>query len=201
MADKNNLKIIVKDLTTNEIRFVEYDKLVIATGSVPRVSDFPEIKLKNIFTLKTLEDGIAIRETMEKVKHITLIGGGYISIELLEAFVKNNKQITLIEKAPYILSNFDEDISSLIQNYILENCNGNVKLIVDDIAKEFIGEEVVKGVLTAKGSGFETEMVVISAGVEAVVDLAKDAGIAKDLIKNLNKFNTYSRNFSFCFLS
>ena len=171
-------KIIVKDLKTNELKFVEYDKLVIATGSAPRMVDFPDIKLKNIFTLRTLEDGVAIRETMQGVNNITVIGGGYISIELLEAFVKNGKNVTLIEKQPYILSVFDEDISSLIQTYIMENCDGQVKLITDDIVSEFIGEEEVKGILTAKGSGFETEMVVISAGVRPVVDIAEEAGIA-----------------------
>lgn len=171
-------KIIVKDLNTNELKFVDYDKLVIATGSAPRMNDFPDIKLKNIYTLRTLEDGIAIRKTMEEVNNITIVGGGYISIELLEAFVKNGKNVTLIEKMPYILSVFDEDISSLIQTYIMENCEGRVKLITDDIVSEFIGEENINGVLTAKGSGFETEMVVISAGVRPVVDIAEEAGIA-----------------------
>jgi NADPH-dependent 2,4-dienoyl-CoA reductase/sulfur reductase-like enzyme len=51
-------------------------------------------------------------------------------------------------------------------------------LITDDIVSEFIGEEEVKGVLTIKGSGFETEMVVICAGVKPVVDIAEEAGIA-----------------------
>jgi NADPH-dependent 2,4-dienoyl-CoA reductase/sulfur reductase-like enzyme len=171
-------KIIVKDLNTEKLSFVEYDKLVIATGSAPRMSDFPNINLKNIYTLRTLEDGIAIKQTMNEVENITIIGGGYISIELLEAFVKNGKKVTLIEKMPYILSVFDEDISSLIQTYILENCDNRVKLITDDIVSEFLGEETVKGVLTAKGSGFETEMVVISAGVRRVVDIAEEAGIA-----------------------
>ena len=175
VADK---KIIVKDLNTNELKFVEYDKLVIATGSAPRLTDFPDIKLKNIFTLRNLEDGIAIKEVMHKVNNITIIGGGYISIELLEAFVKNNKNVTLVEKMPFILSVFDEDISSLIQDYILENSNGKVKIITDDIVSEFIGDDIVKGVLTIKGSGFETEMVVICAGVKPVVDIAEEAGIA-----------------------
>lgn len=175
VADK---KIIVKDLNTNELKFVEYDKLVIATGSAPKMTDFPDIKLKNIFTLRTLEDGIAIKEAMHNVNNITIIGGGYISVELLEAFVKNNKNVTLVEKMPFILSVFDEDISSLIQDYILENSNGKVKIITDDIVSEFIGDDIVKGVLTIKGSGFETEMVVICAGVKPVVDIAEEAGIA-----------------------
>lgn len=180
-ADK---KIISKNLITNEIKFIDYDKLVIATGASPKTQDFPNMNLKNIFMLRNLEDGIAIREAMLKSNNITLIGGGYISIELLEAFVKNNKHVTLIERSPFILSVFDEDISSLIQNYIIENSNGLVKLITDDIASEFISntpeinDGAVHGVLTSKGSGFETDMVVISAGVKPTVDIAEDAGIA-----------------------
>lgn len=171
-------KIVVRNLNTNELKFISYDKLVIATGSAPKLNDFSNLNLKNIFTLRTLEDGVIIRETMEKVHNITIIGGGYISIELLEAFVKNGKNVVLIEKMPYILSVFDEDISSLIQNYILENCDNRVNLITDDIVNEFIGEEEIKGILTTKGSGFETEMVIICAGVRPVVDIAEDAGIA-----------------------
>lgn len=171
-------KIIVKNLNTNELKFVDFDKLVIATGSAPRMSDFPNVNLKNIFTLRTLEDGIAIKEKMQNVNNITIIGGGYISIELLEAFVKNGKNITLVEKMPYILSVFDEDISSLIQNYIIETSEGKVKIITDDIVSEFVGENEVKGIFTARGSGFETEMVVICAGVKPVVDIAEEAGIA-----------------------
>ena len=170
-------KIIVKNLETNDLKFINYDKLVIATGSAPRMEDFPEVKMNNIFTLRTLEDGVAIRDTMLKVQNITLIGGGYISIELLEAFVKNGKNVTLVEKSPYILSVFDEDISSLIQNYILENCHGLVKIITDDVVSEFVGEDAVRGIFTSKGSGFETEMVVISAGVHPVTDIATEAGI------------------------
>lgn len=170
-------KVIVKNLETNELSFVSYDKLVVATGSAPYMNDFPDIRLKNIYTLRTLEDGVAIRNTMKEAKHVTVIGGGYINIELLEAFVKNDKHVTLIEKSPYILSVFDEDISVLIQDYILENSKGLVKLITDDVVSEFLGEEKVTGVLTRKGSGFETDMVVISAGVRPVVDIAQDAGI------------------------
>ncbi|MBE7711615.1 MAG: hypothetical protein E7Z92_05695 [Cyanobacteria bacterium SIG31] len=170
-------KVVVKELQTNELKFVNYDKLVIATGAAPYMQDFPEIKLGNIFTLRTLEDGIAIREAMSGVQNITLIGGGYISIELLEAFVKNEKNVTLIERSPFILSVFDEDISSLIQNYILENSNNRVKLITSDTVKGFVGADNVKGVLTSSGSGYETEMVVISAGVRPVVDIAEEAGI------------------------
>lgn len=173
-ADK---KILVKNLETNECFFVEYDRLIIATGSFPYKPEIKNNNLKNIFTLRTLQDGINIRETMEKSNHITIVGGGYIAVELIEAFVKNGKNVTVIERLAFILSVFDEEISSLIQSFILENSDNKVKILNDDSVSEFVGDDKVTGVVTQKGFGFETDMVIISTGVRPVVDIAVDAGI------------------------
>ncbi len=173
-ADK---KIMVKNLQTEDWQFVEYDKLVIATGAEPFIPDFANIKSKRIYTLRTLDDGIAIKEGMKEAKHITVIGGGYIAVELVEAFVKNKKQVTLVERSPFVLSMLDEDISTLVQDYILENSDNLVKIINNDTVSEIVGEESVLDVITTKGYGFETDMVIVASGVKPVVNLAEDAGI------------------------
>ena len=170
-------KILVKDLVENSCNFIEYDKLIIATGASPFIPNIKNNNLKNIYTVRTLEDGINIRKKMEISKNITIIGGGYIAVEMIEAFVKNGKNVTLIERSPFIMSVFDEDISSLIQSYILENSDNLVKIINEDTVTEFVGEEEVSGVLTANGYGFETDMVIISAGVRPNVNVAQEAGI------------------------
>ena len=173
-ADK---KIMVKNLQTEDWQFVEYDKLVIATGAEPFIPDFANIKSKKIYTLRTLDDGIAIKEGMKEAKHITVIGGGYIAVELVEAFVKNKKQVTLVERSPFVLSMLDEDISTLVQDYILENSDNLVKIINNDTVSEIVGEEPVLDIITSKGYGFETDMVIVASGVKPVVNLALDAGI------------------------
>lgn len=170
-------KILVKDLVKKSCNFIEYDKLIIATGASPFIPNIKNYNLKNIFTVRTLEDGVNIRKKMETSKNITIIGGGYIAVEMIEAFVKNGKNITLIERSPFIMSVFDEDISSLIQSYILENSDNLVKIINEDTVTEFVGEEEVSGVLTANGCGFETDMVIISTGVRPNVNIAQEAGI------------------------
>lgn len=171
-------KISVFNLKTNEKYEVEYDKLVIATGAKPVTKGFESIlNMKNVFTLRTLEDGVAIREKMRNVQNITLIGGGYINIELMEAFVKNGKNVTLLERSPFIMPILDEDISVLVQTYITENSNGQVKILTEDSVAEFLGEEEITGIITKKGVGFDTQMVVLSVGVRPVVDIAQEAGI------------------------
>ncbi len=173
-ADK---KIVVKPLDKEEWQFIEYDKLIIATGASAFIPDFANIKNKRIYTLRSLNDGIALKEGMNKANHITIVGGGYIAIELIEAFVKNKKKVTLIERSPFVLSMLDEDISSLVQEYILANSNNLVKIINNDTVSEILGEEPVLDIVTSKGYGFETDMVVVSAGVKPNVEIAKDAGI------------------------
>ena len=173
-ADK---KLMVKNIETEDWQFVDYDKLIIATGAEPVIPDFVHTNSNKIYTLRTLDDGIAIRKGMEESEHITIIGGGYIAVELIEAFVKNKKRVTLIERSQYLLSMLDEDISSLVQNYIIENSENLVKIINNDTVNEIVGEGSALDVITEKGYGFETDMVVIASGVKPVVELASDSGI------------------------
>lgn len=170
-------KIFIKNLETEETYSVEYDKLVIATGAEPIMPEFTKINSDKIFKLRTLDDGIILRNEMLKANNITIVGGGYIAIELIEAFVKNKKKVTLVEHSQYVLSMLDEDISALVQDYILEHSNSLVKIINNDIVSEVQDNENFLKVITQKGEEFETDIVVIAAGVKPVVDIAVDAGI------------------------
>ena len=173
-ADK---KIMVKNLDTEKLQFVEYDKLVIATGAIPIIPDFINVNANKIYSLRTLDDGIALKQGMMDANHITVMGGGYIAVELIEAFVKNNKKVTLIERSQFVLSMLDEDISTLVQDYILDNSDGLVKIINNDTISEIADNNSVLDIITTKGYGFETDMVVIASGVKPAVDLAEEAGI------------------------
>ena len=169
-------KILIKDIDSNNILTENYDKLVISTGAEPIIPEFAK-GLKNIYPLRTLDDGIRLKENMLKANHITIIGGGYIAVELVEGFVKNNKKVTLIERSQFVLSMLDEDISALVQEYILEHSEYLVKIINNDTVTNIKENGDKLNIITEKGYGFETDMVVIAAGVKPVVDIAKEAGI------------------------
>lgn len=173
----NNKTVLVKDLKTNTEFYVEYDKLLIATGAKPFIPNIKNLNLKNIFTLRTLEDGINIKEKVLQSKNAVIVGGGYIGIELLEAFVKQGLKVKMIEFAPHIMPFFDEDISELIKEHILTRDKNNVEIINSDSVTEIIGDEEVKGVKTQSGKVFEADLVIIATGVRPNVDIAKEAGI------------------------
>ena len=172
-----NKQIVVLDLKTNAIYTVDYDKLVIATGAYPIVPKIKNVHLKNIFTLRTLEDGIALRTKLRESKNAVIIGGGYIGIEVLEAFVFNNVNTTLIESNKTVLPILDEELAVIVEEYIKTMKPNLTNIITNDRVVEFIGKNDVESVKTDSGKIIETDLVLLAVGVRPAVEIASSAGI------------------------
>ncbi len=170
-------EIIVLDLEKNTAYPVYYDKLVVATGAYPIVPKIKNVTLKNVFTLRTLEDGIALREKLRESSKAVIVGGGYIGLELLEAFVSNNVSTTLIESNPLIMPALDSEIAKLVQDYALSYKPDLTHIINNDRVVEIIGDDEVTAVKTESGQIIETDLVLLSVGVKPAVELAVSAGI------------------------
>lgn len=171
-------QVLIQDLSTQRAYLVDYDKLIIAIGARPIIPKIKNVNLPNIFTLRKIEDGIAIKEMALKSTHATIVGGGYIGIELLEAFVKQNLKVTLIEYSSCVMTTFDEDMSKLIQEQLNSINNNRFKIMTSEIVTEFSGDiNGVKSVKTGTGKVFDTDFVVLCTGATPNVEIAKDAGI------------------------
>lgn len=171
-------QVLIQDLTAQRVFLVEYDKLIIAVGARPVIPKIKNVNLPNVFTLRKIEDGILIKEMVLKSNKATIIGGGYIGIELLEALVKQNLKVTLIEYSPFVMTTFDEDMSKLIQDQLNSINNGRFEIMTSEIVTEFSGDvRGVKSVKTGTGKEFETDFAVICTGATPNVEIAKDAGI------------------------
>ena len=171
-------QVLIQDLTTQRAFLVDYDKLIIAVGARPIIPKIKNVNLPNIFTLRKIEDGIAIKEKALSSKHATIVGGGYIGIELLEALVKQNLKVTLVEYSPYVMTTFDEDMSKLIQEQLNSINNNRFEIMTSEIVTEFSGDiDGVKSVKTGTGKEFDTDFVVLCTGATPNVEIAKDAGI------------------------
>lgn len=169
--------ICIKNITTDEVYRDYYDKLVIATGARPFRNKIENDNLSNIFEFRTLQDGIKIKDAVLKSKKAVILGGGYIGIETLEAFLKQGLYVILIQSNNSIMSVFDEDMSELIQKYIMQKDLEHVKIITNDTINRFEGTDTVKKVFTKNGLEINTDLVLIATGVTPNVELAKDAGI------------------------
>lgn len=172
-------KIIIQDVLTDETEFVPYDKLAICTGARPFIPKIQNINYPNVYTLRKLQDAVNIKTKMLQSKRAVIVGGGYIGIEMLEAFAANGLDVTLIERSPFILPVFDEDFSERIKGQIIELTKeqGNVHIITSESVIAFQGDDQVERVVTSAGNIIETDFVVIAAGVVPNSELARDAGI------------------------
>ena len=183
--DEKTVEIL--NLQTNKKMLVTYDDLVIATGARPYIPPIINVGLNNIFTLKTLNDGVKIREKMRLSKKAVIVGGGNISIELLWAFVKNNINTEIVECTSHMLIKLDSEMAQLVERYILGNFENSIKIHTKKSAVEFIGDDNQNVIAVKLNTGeiIETDFVVIASGIVPNSEIFKAGGILsfRDTIK------------------
>jgi len=168
--DSKNNRIHIKNIKTNEVFEDDYDKLVMATGSWPIVPPIEGIQLHNILLSKNYTQANTIIEKAKDAKRVTVIGAGYIGVELVEAFRKYGKEVTLIDGEDRILSKYlDPEFTNVIEEDFREL---GIKLALNETVTRFEGEESVSKVVTTKGE-YETDLVILSVGFRPNTDLLK----------------------------
>lgn len=175
LPQQQQILVCSKDKAT----LVKYDRLIIATGARPFIPNIKGIRdYDNVFTLRKIEDGIRIRERMLQSKRAVIIGSGFIGLELLEAFVKNGLEVSVIEKNNRIMSAFDADMSELIRRRLESIEDRTFEFHTGEIVSEIYGDNRLATVVkTLSGKEFETDLVLLSSGIIPNTEIAKDAGI------------------------
>ncbi|QEN06181.1 NADH oxidase [Thiospirochaeta perfilievii] len=166
-------EVNIKNLETGDTFTDSYDKLVMATGSWPIKPPIPGIDNDGIKFSKLFQHAENIIETIksDRVKNITVVGAGYIGIELVEAFYKHGKNVTLVEAQDRILCNYFDNEFTEKPTKSLEDKGIAVK--TQEKVMEFIGENGhVTKVVTDKGV-YPADMVIMSVGFKPVTDFAK----------------------------
>ena len=175
--DKNNKKVSVRDLVSNEIYDLTYDYLVLATGARPAIPPIEGVNFRNIFVARTPEDAIAIDNFLKENPGapVVVVGAGAIGIEMAEAFKVRGASVTVVEMAPFILPPLDPEISEIVKAHLMEK---GIEILTSTkvIRFEDDGEGYVAKVITDKGE-IPAKMVLISTGVKPNVELAKEAGL------------------------
>ncbi len=156
---------------------VKYDELVLCTGARSKEIIIEGGHLKNVYKLRTIQDGIAIREKMKTAKTAVIIGGGYIGLEILEALVANNIKVEMLEASEQILTNFDKDIAKIIQDYIHKKDGDKVKIRENTKVDKIIGKDEFVGIITDSGEVIEADMCIVATGVIPNTEIAREAGI------------------------
>lgn len=175
-VDTENKKLKVKNVNTGETFIDSYDKLMIATGASSIIPPIKNVKLENVSTLKSLDDGVKVKELMNKdeINKIAIIGAGFIGLEAVEAAKKLGKEVVVFQLEDRILPQvFDKEITDILESEIRKH---EADLRLEEIVSELVGETKVEKVVTNKGE-YEADLVIIATGVRPNTAFLKDTGM------------------------
>ena len=169
--------LTVHDHETGQDHPLRFDQLVIATGAVPVRPHIAGIEASGVYGVQTLDDGEAVRAAVagNDARRAVVVGGGYIGLEMAEAFVQRGLEVTVVDAAPQPLSTLDPDVGALVADAVralgITLHSGEQ---VTEIRTGAGGEAI--GVLTAERE-IPADVVVLGLGVRPNTALARDAGV------------------------
>lgn len=167
-------QVTAVNLKTNETSTTSYDKLVMTTGSWPIVPPIPGVESNNILLCKNYNQANDIIKKATNAKKIVVVGGGYIGIELVEAFVESGKEVTLIDGLDRILNKYlDKPFTDKLEKELI---NQGVTLALGENVARFESDESsnVKKVHT-KSQSFDADMVILCVGFKPSTELLGDS--------------------------
>ncbi|MCL1951174.1 MAG: CoA-disulfide reductase [Turicibacter sp.] len=167
-------KLLIRDLSTGKLFIETYGKLMIATGATPILPPFPGRDLSYIYALKTLEDGILLKESLTPAfKNVVVVGGGYIGLEVVEAMLRLGKNVRVIERSQRLLNSFDSEVTDLVERHLLEK---GVSLHLSETVQRFEGRGQVEKIVTDIGE-YPADLVVLALGVKPATGFLEGSGI------------------------
>lgn len=154
----------------------QYDKLLLSPGAKPAIPAVPGIENNKIFTLRTVEDTLAIKAFLDRhsCRNITIIGGGFIGLEMAENLVKKQRNVTIIEASDHLLGPLDSDMASIVHS-VVRNHNIHLMLQSKVIGFEQIGKDLF--IQTADHQTIRADMVLLAIGVIPDTKLAQTANL------------------------
>ena len=169
--------VTVHDHETGGDYALGFDQLVLGTGAVPVRPDIAGFDAPGVYGVQTLDDGEAVRAAVaaDGASQAVVVGGGYIGLEMAEAFVERGLEVTVVEAAPQPMSTLDPDVGALVAKAVRDL---GVTLHSDEQVTEIrtgAGGEAI-GVVTAERE-IPADVVVLGLGVRPNTGLARDAGV------------------------
>ncbi|KAB2439822.1 CoA-disulfide reductase [Bacillus luti] len=173
--DREAKIITVKNVITDETYEESYDILILSPGSKPITPPIPGIETaKALFTLRNVPDTDRIKGYIEenKPRHATVIGGGFIGVEMAENLRESGIEVTLVEMNNQVMPPIDYEMAAYVHEHMRKH---GVQLILEDGVDAFEEEGTV--IRLKSGAEIQTDMIILSIGVQPESSLAKDAGL------------------------
>ncbi|MEM0021962.1 MAG: FAD-dependent oxidoreductase [Archaeoglobaceae archaeon] len=149
----------------------EWDKLLIATGALPKVPKVEGVDLENVVTIRHPAFAGKLKKVIDEAKKVVIVGAGYLGVEMAEAVASLGKKTTVVEFLDQPLPNLDKEIAEIVKTEMSKK----VDLRLNEAVKAFEGKDKVERVVTEKGS-YECDLAIVATGVRPNVEVAKMLG-------------------------
>lgn len=168
--------VSVKNLETDESFEESYDKLLISTGAKPIKPPFKGTSKNNIFTLRTVEDTLSIKEYVDanKPRSAVIAGGGFIGLEIAENLRELGMEVTIVQGHSQLMTPFDYDMASFIHAEVRRH---GINLILNRMVEGFEEKGGKTFVNLQNDCPISADMVILAIGVAPDTTLAKSAGL------------------------
>ena len=162
-------------LTLSDGSIAEYDRLLLATGGRPFVPPFEGTDREGVFTLRTLDDALAMKTYALDVRRAAVIGGGLLGLETARALRSAGLEVTVIEFAPYLLPRQLDAEGAQVLQALLEA--QGLLFLTNAATEAILGDGHARGVRLKDGRVVDGELVLISTGIRSRLELAREAGL------------------------
>ncbi|BFT71805.1 CoA-disulfide reductase [Paenibacillus sp. P36] len=173
--DRHAKRVTTRHVGTGVVQDQAYDILIMSPGAKPIVPDISGLAEANhVFTLRNIPDTDRIKTYVDSSnpKHATILGGGFIGIEMAENLRHRGLEVTVIERNPQVLGPLDIEMAKLIERHLLLK---GVKLIFNDNVQELMDNG--RTLKLQSGKVLTTDMMILSVGVRPESQLAAEAGL------------------------
>jgi len=169
-VDPGKNRVVFEDKTQ-----LNYDSLLIATGSSPKFPDTPGIKKRGVFGFRTIKDTKDIEGLLPVTKTACILGGGLIGLKAAYGLKKRNIEVKVIVKSKQVLSQMlDYEAAHFVQQRLEEN---GIEIITGQDVVEVIGNGDIKAVKLDSGKALGCSLIIVGKGVSPNIALIKDTQI------------------------
>ncbi len=175
--DRENKTVEVRNLENHDAYDLEYNYLILATGSIPILPPFPGLEEVPYYQLWTIPDAVKIRKFVDnsQIKKAVVIGGGFIGLEMVENLVKKGIKVKIVEMLDQVMPPLDREMAQFIHQELILN---GVCLVLEDPVDSF--ERDSDGIIIVKtknGRTIDTNLIIMSVGIRPENTLAREAGL------------------------
>ena len=157
---------------------INYDKLLIVTGGIPRTLNIPGRDLKNIFTLRSYDDSDTIIKAAESASRIVIIGASFIGLETADSLRHRGLSVSVVAPENVPFGNiFGEQVGKM---FLEAHRKNGVDFYLSQTVNKFEGKNSVEAVILENGKTLEADMVIVGIGVRPATEMIKGINVNED---------------------